>query len=163
VWPARAKTVWDNNRNRTEHVRLAHQAVVAIAGVGMINRAEPRACGCSRQLNGQSCKVMASGTRLPTPGHMRLIGRTLNGCQTLWAEGQPVKDYSSNRTGENPPYGMNGGAGGNEVQGLMAFCHDARKGGYSGSHWPKHFAPPAYSTCSLRSLTSERVRIPPRQ
>ena len=32
----------------TEFVRLAHQAVVAIAGTGMINRAEPRACGHSR-------------------------------------------------------------------------------------------------------------------
>src|SRR5258708_1509419 len=47
-------------KSRTEHVRLAHQAVVAIAGAGMINRPEPRACGCSRQLNGQSCKVIAS-------------------------------------------------------------------------------------------------------
>ena len=32
----------------TEFVRLADQAVVAIAGAGMINRAEPRACGYSR-------------------------------------------------------------------------------------------------------------------
>ena len=32
----------------TEFVRLAAQAVVAIAGAGMINRAEPRACGYSR-------------------------------------------------------------------------------------------------------------------
>src|SRR5512137_2875923 len=32
----------------TEFVRLADQAVVAIGGAGMINRAEPRACGHSR-------------------------------------------------------------------------------------------------------------------
>jgi hypothetical protein len=32
----------------TEFVRLADQAVVAIAGAEMINRAEPRACGHSR-------------------------------------------------------------------------------------------------------------------
>jgi hypothetical protein len=32
----------------TESVRLADQAVVAFAGAGMINRAEPRACGHSR-------------------------------------------------------------------------------------------------------------------
>ena len=30
------------------------------------------------------------------------------------------------------------GGGGNEVHGLVAFCHEARKGGYIGSHWPKH-------------------------
>ena len=34
--------------NWTEFVRLAHQAVVAIAGAGTINRAEPRACGHCR-------------------------------------------------------------------------------------------------------------------
>ena len=32
-----------------EFVRPAHQAVVAFAGAGMINRAEPRACGHSRE------------------------------------------------------------------------------------------------------------------
>jgi len=30
------------------------------------------------------------------------------------------------------------GGGGNEVNGLVPVCHDARKGGYDGSHWPKH-------------------------
>ena len=34
--------------NWTEFVRLAHQAVVAFGGAGIINRAEPRACGHSR-------------------------------------------------------------------------------------------------------------------
>ena len=33
----------------TEFVRLADQAVVAFGGAGMINRAEPRACGHSRE------------------------------------------------------------------------------------------------------------------
>ena len=33
----------------TEFVRPAHQAVVAFAGADMINRAEPRACGHSRE------------------------------------------------------------------------------------------------------------------
>jgi len=30
------------------------------------------------------------------------------------------------------------GGGGNDVHGLVTICHDARKGGYTGSHWPKH-------------------------
>src|SRR5208337_2366369 len=33
----------------TEFVRLAHRAVVAFVGAGIINRAEPRACGHSRE------------------------------------------------------------------------------------------------------------------
>ena len=38
------------------------------------------------------------------------------------------------------------GGGGNEVDGLMTVCHDARKGRHKGSHWPNHVAPPLYST-----------------
>jgi hypothetical protein len=38
------------------------------------------------------------------------------------------------------------GGGGKAEQGLMAVCHDARKGGNTGSHWPKHRPPPLYST-----------------
>jgi len=30
------------------------------------------------------------------------------------------------------------GGGGNEVNGLVTVCHEARKGGYVGSHWPNH-------------------------
>jgi hypothetical protein len=54
------------------------------------------------------------------------------------AEGRGATRLASNRTGENPPYGMIRGGGGNEVDGLMTFCHDARKGRYIGSHWPNH-------------------------
>ena len=48
--PTRAKTGQRKliKPSWTEFVRLADQAVVAIAGAGMINRAEPRACGHSR-------------------------------------------------------------------------------------------------------------------
>jgi hypothetical protein len=34
------------------------------------------------------------------------------------------------------------------MNGLMTICHDARKGGYIGSHWPNHGAPLLYSTIS---------------
>ena len=33
------------------------------------------------------------------------------------------------------------GGGGNKRHGLQAFCHDARKGRYYGSLWPKHLMP----------------------
>jgi hypothetical protein len=48
--PTRAKTGQRKLRKPswTEFARLADQAVVAIAGAGMTNRAEPRACGYSR-------------------------------------------------------------------------------------------------------------------
>ena len=47
--PTRAKTGQRKliKPSWTEFVRLADQAVVAIAGTDMINRAEPRACGYS--------------------------------------------------------------------------------------------------------------------
>ena len=35
------------------------------------------------------------------------------------------------------------------MNGLMTICHDARKGGYIGSHWPNQGAPLLYSTNPL--------------
>ncbi len=32
------------------------------------------------------------------------------------------------------------------LHGLSTLCHDARKGGYTGSRWPKHHGFPLYST-----------------
>src|ERR1035437_2586497 len=52
--PTRAKTGQRKLRKPswTEFARLADQAVVALAGADMINRAEPRACGYSRRSRG---------------------------------------------------------------------------------------------------------------
>jgi HipA-like protein len=49
--PTRAKTGQRKliKPSWTEFVRLADQAIVALAGADMINRAEPRACGYSRR------------------------------------------------------------------------------------------------------------------
>ena len=33
---------------------------------------------------------------------------------------------------------MNGGGGGNEMNGLLTVCHEARKSGYIGSQLPNH-------------------------
>ncbi len=86
----------------TESVRLAHQAVVAIAGTDMINHAGPRACGCnrgSRRLD----------TKWPETDEPQVLRQT-------------KPRLASSRTGENPPYGMNGGGGGNigMTRGLFA-------------------------------------------
>ena len=86
----------------TEFVRPAHQAVVAFAGADMINRAEPRACGRSR---GSRRLDTEPGTKEP---------QAL--CQTQserLRKGAGWQGRASNRNGENPPYGMNRGGGGN--------------------------------------------------
>jgi hypothetical protein len=73
--------------NRTEFVRPAHQAVVAIAGADMINRAEPRACGHSRE------------PRLldPEPGMERNAGSASNaagnGCGRAWSDEAGFQPY----------------------------------------------------------------------
>ena len=46
------------------------------------------------------------------------------------------------------------------MQGLMTICHDARKGGYIGSHWPKHLAPLLYSTQLRTEAPRSRGRKP---
>ena len=96
----------------TEFVRLAHQAVVAIAGAGMINRSEPRACGhsrCSRRLD----------TKWPETAERQRRRQTQPRKAT---EGRWRPRLASNRTGENPPYGMNRGGRGTvgRTRGLFA-------------------------------------------
>ena len=86
----------------TEFVRPAQQAVVAFAGANMINCAERRASGRSR---GPRHLAPELGTKEP---------QAL--CQTQPAglrKGVGWQGRASNRNGENPPYGMNRGGGGN--------------------------------------------------
>jgi hypothetical protein len=128
--PTRAKTGQRKliKPSWTEFVRLADQAVVAFAGADMINRAEPRACGYSR-------RSRRLDTKWPETDERQLPRQTKPG---RVSEGRRRTRLASSRTGENSLYGMNRGGGGNEVDGLMTFCHDARKGRYIGSHWPNY-------------------------
>jgi hypothetical protein len=138
----------------TEFVRLAHQAVVAIAGTDMINRAEPRACGYSR-----------GSRRLdPEPETERIAGSASNAAVGGGGRAQ------DGQAGFQPYYGKplpapggerarQAGAVRNDKRGrrkrgqdLMAICHHARKGRHTGSHWSKPVALPLYST----SFTGER-------
>ena len=100
--------------------------MVAIAGAGMTNRAEPRACGHSRE------------PRLldTEPGVERNAGSASNaardgggrarsdeaGFQPYWGELTVRHDKRGRRK---------------RGQDLMAIWHDARKGRHSGSHWSK--------------------------
>ena len=96
----------------TEFVRPAHQAVVAFAGADMINRAEPRACGCSR-------RSRRLDTKWPETDERQLRRQTQPG---QVAEGHRRTRLASSRTGENPPYGMNRGGGGNEGKTCWPFA-----------------------------------------
>jgi hypothetical protein len=142
----------------TEFVRLAHQAVVALAGTDMINRAEPRACGYSR-----------GSRRLDTePETERTAGSALNaavgGCgraqddqagfQPYWGKPQPAPGGESARQAgavRNDKRGRR-----KRGQDLMAICHHARKGRNTGSHWSKPVAPSLYSTSNSPSAPSKR-------
>ena len=110
----------------TEFVRLADQAVVAFAGTDMINRAEPRACGHSR-----------GSRRLDTePETERTAGPASNaagdGCGRAQDDQAGFQPYWGKPAVRNEPRGWR-----NRGHDLMAICHDARKGRYSGSHWSK--------------------------
>ena len=84
----------------TEFAKLAHQAVVAIAGAGMINRAEPRACGYSR-----------GPRRLDSePETERNVGPASNEAEDGF--GRVQDDQAGFQMRENPSYGMNRGGGG---------------------------------------------------
>jgi hypothetical protein len=112
--PSRAKTGQRKLRKPSwaEFVRLADQAVVAIAGADMINRAEPRACGCSRGSR-------RLDTKWPETDEPQVRRQTKPG---RVSEGRRMTRLASSRTGENPPYGMNRGGGGNDgrTRGLFA-------------------------------------------
>ena len=119
----------------TEFDRPAHQAVVAIAGAGMINRAEPRACGSSREPIGLDSEPGPKGTQAR--------------CQT-WPE-TAAEGHRATRLDLQPYWGKltvrdETRGWGKRRHDLMAICHDARKGRYIGSHWSKPGAPPPYST-----------------
>src|ERR1019366_1807806 len=112
--PTRAKTGQRKliKPSWTEFVRLADQAVVAIAGADMINRAERRACGCSR-------RSRRLDTKWPGTDERQLLRQTK---PRKVSEVPRRKWVFSSRTGENPPYGMNRGGGGNfgMTRGLFA-------------------------------------------
>jgi hypothetical protein len=125
----------------TEFVRLAHQAVVAFAGTDMTNRAEPRACGHSR-----------GSRRLDTePETERTAGPASNaagdGCGRAQDDQAGFQPYWGKPAVRNEQRGWR-----KRGQGLMATCHNARKGRHTGSHWSKPVAPPLHSTIASEAL-----------
>ena len=104
----------------------------------MINRAEPRACGYSREPIGLDSEPDPKGTqaRRQTRPETATEGRraTRLGLQPYRGK-LAVRDEKRGR--------------GKRRHDLMAVCHDARKGRYTGSRWSNPGAPPLHSTSSV--------------
>jgi hypothetical protein len=78
---------------------------------------------------------------LHTEGGSRIMGRCGLGSRISSLSGLRRSRQESRFEavpGKTPRTEFRGG-GGNVVQGLVTFCHAARKGGYAGSHWPTHW------------------------
>jgi len=119
----------------TEFVRPAHQAVVAFAGAGIINRAEPRACGHSREpiyLNSEPDTERDAGSASNAAG---------DGCGRARSDQAGFQPYRGKLAVRDEQRGW-----GKRGQDPMAICHNARKGRNTGSHWSKPVAPPLHST-----------------
>jgi hypothetical protein len=130
-----------------EFVRLTHQAVVAFAGAGIINRAEPRACGHSR------------GPRRPDsePGTETTARAASNGAGSGSGRTRHQGAGASNRIGEKLAVRDDERGWRKRRHDLAAICHDARKGRYEGSRWSKPGAPPLHSTNG--KMTSSKVTV----
>src|SRR3989441_5625180 len=98
---------------------------------------EPRATGLAVVVRSSRCRLVARPTTDKTPG---------NEIPTVTAYKQARKRprrWPWRQAGLKPYWGkptvrnFRGGRG-NEVDGLVTVCHDARKGRYTGSHWPNH-------------------------
>jgi hypothetical protein len=126
----------------TEFVRPAHQAVVAFAGAGIINRAEPRACGHSREpiyLDSEPDTERNAGSASNAAG---------DGCGRARSDKAGFQPYRGKLAVRDEQRGW-----GKRRQDLMAVCHDARKGRNIGIHWSKPVAPPLHSTSSVPPAT----------
>ena len=98
---------------------------------------EPRATGPAVVVRSFRCRLVERPTTEQTPGteiptvtaYKRALTRPR---RWPWRQAG-LKPYWGKPTVRN----FRGGRG-NEVDGVMTICHDARKGRYTGSHWPNH-------------------------
>src|ERR1051325_5508309 len=98
---------------------------------------EPRATGLVVQVRSPQCRLDAS----PITGHtLRTEIRTVTAYKPMRTHRRrwPLQETSLKPYWGKPAVRNFRGGRGNEVDGLMTVCHDARKGRYTGSHWPNH-------------------------
>src|SRR5882724_4925106 len=98
---------------------------------------EPRATGLVAAVRGSGCRLDASPTTDQTP---RTEIPAVMTYKLAWTRLRrwPLHEASLKPYWGKPTVRNFRGGGGNEVNGLMAFCHETRKGGHIGSHWPNH-------------------------
>ena len=114
----------------------------------MINRAEPRACGCSRRSRRLDTKWPETDERHScvkrSPKGFGRAQEDEAGFQPYWGK---------------PAYGMNRGGGGNVGMTRGLFATDARKGGYKRKPIrSKPVAPPLHSTSLIGRSRSSRCQ-----
>ena len=128
------------------HERRQAGAVVKVAGLAdgfglgrirMDRSAEPRATGLAVGVRSSRYRLGASPTTELTPGNEMATVTVYKRARTRWRRWL-WREASLKPCWGKPAVRNFRGGGGNEVQGLMTFCHAARKGGNIGSHWPKH-------------------------
>src|SRR5882762_8666082 len=98
---------------------------------------EPRATGLAVVVRSSRWRLVARPTTDQTPGNEIPTVPAYKRARTRprrW----PARQASLKPYWGKPAVRNFRGGGGNEVNGLMTVCHDARKGRYIGSHWPNH-------------------------
>ena len=98
---------------------------------------EPRATGLVVVVRSARCRLVARPITDQTPG-TEIPTVTVYKRTPVRPRRWPWRQASLKPYWGKPAVRNFRGGGGNEVEGLMTFCHAARKRGYNGSHWPKH-------------------------
>ncbi len=122
---------WDGRqRRRCGHSKQRSGRTIQPTG-------EPRATGSAVQVRNHRCRLDESPITDKTPG-MEI--RTVTAYKPAWRRWRrwPWREAGLKPYWGKPTVRNFRGGGGNEMHGLVAVCHDARKGRYLGSYWPKH-------------------------
>ena len=116
----------DQQRRRCGHSKQRSGRTIQPAG-------EPRATGPAVAVRSLRCRLDGSPTTDQTPG-MEIPTVTAYKQALTRLRRRPWRQAGLKPYWGKPAVRNFRGGRGNEVEGLMAICHDARKGGYTGSH-----------------------------
>src|SRR6266516_867189 len=99
---------------------------------------EPRATGLAVVVRNSRCRLVERPTTDKTP-RMEIPTVTAYKRARIRPRRWPWRQAGLKPYWGKPAVRNFRGGRGNEVDGLVTVCHDARKGRYTGSHWPNHF------------------------
>jgi hypothetical protein len=115
---------------------------------------EPRATGLVVVVRSSRCRLVARPTTDRTPRTEIPTVAAYKQARTRLRRWPPQEASLKPYWGKPAVRNFRGGRG-NEMDGLMTVCHDARKGRYTGSHWPNHVRASA-----LLDVSSQWGRLP---